>query len=174
MTVQELLKKGKNAIRQSDNLASLFSDFYKEYFKGTASFCCTFSDFDRLHKLIFKKELQMGLTKYELKLNPNDKLFYVENKKVHRIYVKRATDDFIDKFLKLHDPNKFKNIHKFIVPLKVADVEEVKEEKPIKASDAIELISIADADDLKQFQGDTRKTVQNALKARLKELEGNE
>lgn len=164
MTVQELLKKGKKKIRTSENLSELFSQFYSDNFKGAiASFCCTFSDYDRLHRLIFKKNIAMELKKYKVTYKPNDILFYVEDKKIHRMYAKRVDDKFISKFLELHDSIKFPNVDKYIISV---EEEEVK----LTAKEAVAYINQAELEQLDEFMEDNRKTVQSALESRLNEL----
>src|SRR5690625_81338 len=189
MTVQELLRSGKRAISNSDELSELFSYYFSEHFKGaTASFCCTFSDFDKLRNRIFiKNNNDMTLKKYKVNLKPNDILFYVENKVVHRSYVRRLTDSFLDKFMELHDPKRFGNIIDKIevldsdeVELAKVDLTEVKDEAINKAvssftaKEVIALIQTATLEGLEQYKDDTRVTVQRALEERLNELKKDE
>lgn len=128
MDVKDLIKQGKTKIRNSEVLSSLFSDYYSELVGGVASFCCTFSDFDKLRDKVFINNITMELKKYSVNYKPNEQLYYVENKRVYRRYAKRVDDDFLDKFLKLHDKNKFPDAKDKIVKIEVE--KPAQEEKP--------------------------------------------
>lgn len=164
MDVLELLGKGKNAIRSNQKLSDLFSEYYKEHFNGAiASFCCTFKDFDKLHNLLFTKSKDMELKKYKVDLKPNEILYFVKDKKVHRSFVRRLTDEFLDGFVKYHDPKVF---FKEIKKIELLGTEDEK----LTAKQVVEIIETATLEELEQFHNDTRKTVQNALEARVNEL----
>ena len=165
MKVEDLLKKSKRAIMSDDNLVSLFEKYYSLEFKGaTAKICCAFSHYDKLKSVIFKKNNDMELKKYKVSLKPNDTLYYVEDKKVYRRRASRFTDDFLDGFFKNYNKSKFPAIDKFIEKI------EVKEEDKLTAKETVELIEISSLEDLKEFESDSRKTVQTALEKRKSEL----
>lgn len=181
MDVLELLGKGKNAIRSNQKLSDLFSEYYKEHFNGAiASFCCTFKDFDKLHNLLFTKSKNMELKKYKVDLKPNEILYFVKDKKVHRSFVRRLTDEFLDGFVEYHDPKVFfKEIKKIEIlgtidePINLDGL--VGEALSIAvnnltAKQAIEVIESADFDLLVLFEGDKRKTVASAFDKRNLEL----
>lgn len=177
MDVLDLLKLGKDKIRENEETATLFSLFFKEKFNKEPSFCCRFSDYNKLRDSYIMSK-KMRLKKFELKYNPRDILVFKKNKRVHRLYAKDVDDNFIEYFIKLHNPSKFKDVDKKIIQIKNdSDVKEVQVKSGLektnevqKVGDIKKIIETATLEDLVQFESDKRKGVVSAIEARKKVL----
>lgn len=124
MTVQELISKGKNAIRNNQKLADVFREFFQEYFGRSANFCCSFSDFNKLKNIINTQNreiMQSEVKNYEVKYKSNDILAYRKDGRTYRRYVRDLTDDFIEEFLENHSEKHYPNVGRFIVEIEPQD-----------------------------------------------------
>lgn len=113
ISFDELSIKSKSQIRTSQILAEAFEFYFKEKFNRKPSFCCTFSDYDKLFTNQ-KINITMASEKYITDYPPTTVLAYRKNGVTYRTMVKNATDDFFKDFLKYyaeaHHPNAKKRI----------------------------------------------------------------
>lgn len=168
MDVQELLTHKKKEIRNSQKLADFFSLYYHQLTGGKAKFCCSFSDYDRLKKIVNKKTKKIMKTnsKYEVKYPSKTILKYRDKKgKMQRSHAGNASSDFLDEFINLHNPSRYPKIASKIVQ---------KEAKNKTVPEIVEVINNATKEDLAKFQDDPRKGVQKAIENRLEELNKDE
>lgn len=169
MTVEELLKKGKNEVRNNQGLADFFSMYYIKQFGNKPKFCCNFKDYDKLKKIVNKKNIEiMSLERYRVNYQGRKLLKYRDSTgRMRRKRVDKVDDVFIDEFLKLHNPERYPKLEKNII--KLAD-----KQTPKTVVEMRELIKLANFEELKEYENDPRKGVQNAYSERLKELQSNE
>lgn len=112
ISFDELSKKSKSQIRNSNELAEAFEFYFRERFNRKPSFCCTFSDYGKLFNQKTKKMTK--LKKYTIKYAPDTVLAYRVGKSTKRFQVKTATDELIAEFLKHHNKNKYPDAKKRI------------------------------------------------------------
>lgn len=166
MTAEELLSNSKKKIRNNQELADLFTMYFNKYFRKDPKFCCTFSDYEKLKAIIFKpqKQNKMSLKKYEVNY-PSKKIlkFKGHNNIINRRYAKDVDDDFIESFLKLHNPERYPKIEK-----KIKKIEGIPKQKTV--AELKEIISQSGVDDLAQYSDDPRIGVQKSVEDRLNDL----
>src|SRR5699024_1856847 len=96
----------------SQKLADEFNEQFKAKFGRDASFCCTFSDYERMFNFI---PGAMKTKKYKVSYKPNAILSFKKNNRVARSYAKQASDSFLEDFLKFADKKKFPDADKKVV-----------------------------------------------------------
>lgn len=103
-----LSEKSKSQIRTNQNLAEAFEFYFFQRFNRKPSFCCSFSDYDKLF-VNQKINITMKSEKYTTDYPPTTVLAFRKNGRTYRTMVKNATDEFLDNFLKnyaeAHHPN---------------------------------------------------------------------
>lgn len=108
ISFDELSEKSKSQIRTNQILSEAFEFYFLQRFNRKPSFCCSFSDYDKLFNN-FEKKTEMKTNKYKIDYPPTTVLAFRKNGRTYRTMVKNATDEFLDDFLKnyaeAHHPN---------------------------------------------------------------------
>lgn len=115
ITLEELSKKTKNEIRSNQKLSNAFSHFFSEIVGGKPSFCCSFSDYNKLFKTQKTETMAKENSKYNVSYPKDTVLAYRHNGKTVRQKVKNASDEFLENFLNYHAPFHYKDAKNRIV-----------------------------------------------------------
>lgn len=126
ISFDELSEKSKSQIRTNQILSEAFEFYFFQRFNRKPSFCCSFSDYEKLFNN-FKKKTEMKTNKYKIDYPPTAVLAFRKNGRTYRTMVKNATDEFLDDFLKnyaeAHHPN---------AKSRITLIEKPKAKKPAK------------------------------------------
>lgn len=114
ITFDELSTKSKSQIRNSNVLSEAFEFYFFEKFNQKPSFCCTFSDYNKLFNNFNLKKMATAKN-YKIDYPATFVLAYRKNNKTFRTLAKNATDEFLKEFLENYAEAHFPNADKRIV-----------------------------------------------------------